>query len=296
LTDLLTGLAAASGIGYLAAAYSVSRWLTRATPGRSPRTPSDLGLPWEPLACRTVDGLRLVGWVVAPPRPRGTVALFHGLRANRHQMLDRTALLAAAGYRCVAFDHRAHGQSGGRRSSFGYHESRDVAAVLALMRQRWPFQPQAALGISMGAAALCYGADQARGLNAIILEGMYHDLLSAFTSRIGSHFPAWIRRMSRGIIWVTEKRLGVRLRQLSPAEHIGDLAPAPVLLLTGTEDPHAPPEDVRRLYERCRGPRELCLVSGAGHEDVHQRGGRYYEDCVLTFLDRWLAEPRALAS
>src|SRR5262249_37475828 len=141
LTDLLTGLAAASGVGYVAAAYGGSRGLTRVTPGAPRRTPSDLGLAWEPLTCRTADGLRLVGWAVTPPRPRGTVALFHGLRAGRAQTLGRTALLAAAGYRCVAFDHRAHGQSGGRRSSFGYYEGRDAAAVLALLRQRWPHQP-----------------------------------------------------------------------------------------------------------------------------------------------------------
>ena len=34
-------------------------------------------------------------------------------------------------------EHRLHGESGGRKSSFGYHEGRDVAAVLNLVRDRW---------------------------------------------------------------------------------------------------------------------------------------------------------------
>jgi len=58
------------------------------------------------------------------------VALFHGLRDNRGYLLGRTAFLAAAGYRCVAVDHRAPGETGGKRTSFGFYESRDVAAVL----------------------------------------------------------------------------------------------------------------------------------------------------------------------
>src|SRR4051794_4985553 len=100
LADMLSGLALATGVGYVAAAYTMSRWLTRASPRRLQRTPTEYGLPWEPLECRTADGLRLAGWVVTPARPRATVLLFHGIRENREQTLDRTAFLAVAGYRC----------------------------------------------------------------------------------------------------------------------------------------------------------------------------------------------------
>ena len=108
------------------ALFCVLRGPTR---GRPPQTPSDLGLAWEPLECVTPDGLRLAGWSVTPSRPRATVILFHGLRHNRGQTLARTGFLAGAGYRCVAFDHRGHGESAGKRTSFGYYEGRDVAAV-----------------------------------------------------------------------------------------------------------------------------------------------------------------------
>lgn len=288
LPDLLARLAVASGVGYVATAYSVSRWMTKATPGRPRRTPSDQGLPWEHLSCRTVDGQRLAGWVVTPPTPRATVVLFHGIRNNREQTLDRTAFLSAAGYRCVAFDHRAHGESTGRRTSFGYHESRDVQAVLDLVRQCWPNQPCAALGISMGAAALCYAAEHTRQLSAVILESVYHDIATAFRSRIGTRYPAWFHRFSHGVIWVTERRLGLRLHQLAPVGYVGQLAPAPVLLLTGTDDPHAPPEDAQRLYDRCEGPRELWLVPRASHRDVFEVGGLVYQERILAFLARWL--------
>src|SRR5205807_827090 len=122
-----------------------------------------------------------------------------------------TAFLAEAGYRCVAFDHRAHGESDGKRTSFGYHERRDVAAVLALVRASWPAQPRAVLGLSMGAAALCYAAEHVRGFNAVILESLYHDIASAFANRINSTYPASFRRLTRGVLWVTGKRLGLQV-------------------------------------------------------------------------------------
>jgi len=293
--EVLAGLAAASGIGYVATAYTVSRWLTRTSRSRPYPTPERHGLPFENVECVTADGYRLRGWVVEPPAARATVTLFHGLRHNRAQTLDRIAFLAAAGYRCVAFDHRAHGQSEGRRTSFGYNESRDVTAVLETVRQRWPHQPVAALGISMGAAALCFAAGQLPRLDAVLLESLYHDLDSTFRKRIGTRFPSWFRRFRRGVIWVTERRLGLRLEQIAPVNYVDGFAPAPVLLLTGSADGLAPPSDSERLFARCPEPRELAIIPDVDHTNMVEGGGHRYRDTILDFLERNLRRVRRAA-
>lgn len=289
VAELLTRLALASGVGYVAAAYTVSRWLTRPSRMRPRTDPGHYGLPWYPVRCRTADGVLLAGWVVEPARPRATVALFHGMRGNRERVLDRVAILARHGFRCVAFDLRAHGESGGRRTSFGFHERHDAAAVLDWLRQRWPDQPRAAVGISMGAAAVCYAAQLTRGWNVVVLESCYLNIARAFENRLRDGLPPWYRRLSRGVVWLTERRLGVRLAQLAPVDHVGDLAPAPVFVLTGAADPHAPPDEARQLYERCRGPRELWVVPDAGHRDVFDKGGVEYRRRVVGFLERHLS-------
>jgi pimeloyl-ACP methyl ester carboxylesterase len=271
----------------LAAAYRLSCWMTRGTPGRPQRTPADLGLSFDRAECRTADGLRLLGWVAAPPLPRATALLFHDVRGGRETMLPRVALLAAAGYRCLAFDHRAHGESDGRRTSFGYHEARDVAAVLALARRRWPGQPLAALGVGMGAAALCFAARDLRGVRAVVLEGLYPDLGSAILERLGSAAsPRWLRRLGQAVVRVTECRLGPRLSEVTPVRHVGSLGATPVLLLAGDEDPHAPAAGQRLLFDHCRGPRELHRVPRAGRHDLVERGGVFYREPLLAFLDR----------
>jgi alpha-beta hydrolase superfamily lysophospholipase len=198
--------------------------------------------------------------------------------------------LTRAGYRCVAFDHRAHGQSQGHKTSFGYYESRDVAASLELIRRYWPRQPVAALGISMGAAALCFAGRRLAACAGVILESMYYDIHRAFFNRLGVGYPAWFKRLSSGLVGMTERRLGLRLTQLAPIDHISALAPAPVLLLTGSADDYARPEEVQRLYERCHDPREIWLVPGANHSNVCQMGGQLYRQRVLSFLDGWLSK------
>ena len=273
---------------YIAAAYAASRWLTRPTRGKPARTPNDYGIAWQPVHCQTADGLHLCGWVLDAAQPRATIVLHHGLRGSREQMLERAVLLARAGYRCVAFDHRGHGESDGGYTSFGYHEARDAAAVCDFVRQRWPTEPRAVLGMSMGAAAICFAAEKTRQYNAIILESLYHDIASAFTARLKTMYPLWFRPLVRGIIWATEWRLGVRLGQVLPSAFIGQLAPAPVLLLTGSEDDHADGITAQRLFDRCKEPRELWIVPGAHHTDVLEVAGTVYEERILDFLERRL--------
>lgn len=278
----------------MAQAYAVSRWLTRAAPGRPRRTPGELGLSWEPCACWTGDGLRLVGWVVTPARPRATMALFHGLRGSREELLPYIGLFAGAGYRCVAFDHRAHGESDGRRTSFGYHEARDVAAVLDWVQQRWPHQPQALLGRCLGAGAVCFAGVGRRRPVAVVLESLYPRLESLTFRHVPSgHAP---RRFWEGVLWMTARRLGVPLADIAPARHLVGVAPAPVLLAAGSQDECMFPAALRRLVDACGGPCELHLAVGAGRADLPACEAPGYRECLLDFFERRLVSPGRAAA
>ncbi|MBI2807016.1 MAG: alpha/beta hydrolase [Planctomycetes bacterium] len=292
LAGLWPRVIAHSGVGYLAVAYGVSRWLTRRSPAVV-SAPVGLGeVKLENPICVTTDGVRLQGWIIEPPTPRGTIALFHGLRGNRMSLLDRITILIEGGYRCVAFDHRAHGESGGGVTSFGYHERHDVAAVAQLVTSRWPDEPRAALGFSMGAAALCFAGPNTHAFDAIILESVYHDLARAFHHRIGGVFPEWFQHFRRGVIWFTQRRLGVPIHEIAPIDHIARLVPRPTLLLTGSDDPHAPPHEVRTLAEQMPESARFHIIAGADHENVVAQGGDGYRQLLLAFLDRHLANSR----
>ena len=295
LTEWIVRVGLSSRIGVLAAEYFIARWLTKPAHKRISRTPLELGLSWEALTCVTEDSHSLRGWLVSPASPRATVLLFHGIRHNRQQMLSRVAFLVPAGYRCVVFDHRAHGESDGRRVSFGYHERHDVRAVLRLARQRWPEQPLGILGMSMGAAAICFGAAEvAQHCKAVIIESLYHDILCAFANRLQSgYYPSYFRHLVQGVIRRCERRIGESAQVLTPADWIAALAPVPFLLVSGSQDEHATPAEAERLFARRQGPGEFLLVPGAGHEDVCEVGGDLYRNKVLDFFARHLFGSRA---
>ncbi len=278
---------AATGVGYLAIAYAVARWLTRPSPAVLDQLEELPSCSIEAIECRTSDGLLLKGWAIEPPSPRATVALFHGLRGNRLSMLERVRVLTAAKYRCVAFDHRAHGASGGTYTSFGYHEGQDVVAVSQFLRARWPKQPSAALGCSMGAAAIC-AAGEGAAFDAFVLESLYYDLSRAFECRIGCDFPVWFGYFRAGIVWFIEHRLALRVADVAPAAYISRLAARPMLLVTGSEDCHSPPADVEAIASVVADSAQFAVIPGAGHVDLFEKGGASYQELLLSFLDQQL--------
>jgi pimeloyl-ACP methyl ester carboxylesterase len=273
-----------SGVGYLAAAYTVSRFLIRPRRRAIRTTPAEFGLTFQSIALIAEDGITLAGWLIEPPQPRGTVALFHGMRHNRGQMLSRIRFLTAAGYRCLCIDHRAHGESGGKRISFGWYEARDVRAVARWIAENYADQPRFALGISMGAAAVCFAGPDC-GWSAVILEGIYADLRRAFRRRIGALYPAWFGELYPATVWFTQKRLRVRLEQIRPVDAIQHWRGVRVLGLTGTLDPLAPLADMIEVLAACPGEAAAAVILGAGHNDVCEVGGAVYRDRLIRFLE-----------
>src|SRR4051794_15482905 len=119
----------------------------------------------------------------------------------------------------------------------------------------------------MGAAAMCFAGEACHAFDALILESVYHDLACTFQHRVGCDYPSWFAHFRAGIVWLTERRFGVRIDQVAPLAHVARLAPRPVLLLTGSEDPHARPDEVRLLADQVSATARFHVLPGVGHED-----------------------------
>jgi hypothetical protein len=136
-----TGLNILFGIALLAIALSFVLVYTNTHPPRYPLhvPPSDLGRPYDRVSFVTEDGVTLEGWLVGPDhvaKKAPAVIICHGLGANKSDFTDLAVQRALRGYWALTFDFRAHGKSGGSRSSLGYHEQKDVKAAHAFLLSR----------------------------------------------------------------------------------------------------------------------------------------------------------------
>ena len=273
----------AIGLPYVMAVAMVYR--PKATPADDPQT--QLGFNFEPVRFSSSDGVRLHGWWIpaAAARPGDlkdrphwgtrTVVLCHGLGANKSNQLVMAQDLVPAGYNVLAFDFRAHGQSGGQFTTFGDLERNDVLAAVRWLRQARPSQSRHIYGVgaSMGAAALVAAAadegEDGQALEALALYGTYDDLGSLVDSLAGHYFiPPLDWLATNAGLPIASAHVGRRLGKFSPAREIAGLWPRPVLVIHGKSDRIIGFKHGQDLYDAALQPKYRYWVDRGDHNDV----------------------------
>lgn len=226
-------------------------------------------------------GRRVAGTYLAGPGP-GAVLLLHGIHADRRQMLRRAAFLHALGYTVFSIDLPGQGASTAPVVTFGLDEALGVRAALAELRRRAPGQPIGVVAVSLGAAAFVLCRDCGR-VDAVVLESMYPTIEEAVANRLRMRLGPVGSALAPLLLWQVPLRLGIDLAQLRPIDGIGALD-APLLIVGGGADTHTTPAETRRLFASADAPKELWIVPGAAHVDLHDYMTAEYERRIGGFL------------
>lgn len=98
------------------------------------------------------DGIDFHGYHGACANPKAVVALVHGVGEHSERYKHLGDFLTDNGYIFAAFDHRGHGQSGGKRGHTPAYSqmSEDVDQFLTKVRAFYPSLPVFLYGHSMG--------------------------------------------------------------------------------------------------------------------------------------------------
>ncbi len=239
------------------------------------------------LTLASPSGAQLAAWLLAPDAPIGAVALLHGVRANRSDMLPRAELLWRSGYVVLAPDLQAHGESTGDRITFGNLEAHDAEACLAYLREHFPGLHVGGVGVSLGGAALVLAGNRAHS-EAAVLEAVFPTIAEATDNRLSMRVGVFSRVLTPLLLFQLKPRLGIGVDDLRPIDTIGSMR-CPVLVLAGTADHHTTEAQTRALFAAANEPKELWLVPGASHDDLQRFDASGYARHVVGFLDRYLA-------
>ena len=280
----------AVGLPYVMAVVMTYR--PKVAPPDDPQT--QLGFKFERVEFTADDGTRLAGWWIpadaqggrslgrrrgsAPPSPHAgkhTVILCHGLASSKSNQLILGRRLVPGGFNVLAFDFRAHGESGGQLTSFGAREKRDVLAAVRWVRETHPEQSQRVYGVgaSMGGAALIAAAadpsPEGQAIAAIATYAVYDDLDLLVRDLSREHFERPLGWLLEHVgVPVASAHAGVNLTTFAPAREVSRVWPRPILYIHGREDEIIPFARGQNLFDFTPQPKYHLWYPKGTHNDV----------------------------
>jgi pimeloyl-ACP methyl ester carboxylesterase len=226
------------------------------------------------------DGVSLQGWRGdAVGKHRGTLIYLHGVADNRASGAGVISRFQKRGFDVVAYDSRAHGESGGEACTYGYYEKEDLRRVLDTVRPG----PVILVGSSLGAAVALQLAATDNRVSAVVAAECFSDLKTVVTERAPFFFTSGVTGRA---IQLAEQEGHFQIESVSPAAAARAIK-VPTLIIHGANDTDTSPDHSRRIYNSLAGPKQLSLVKGARHNE--SLSGTIWTD-IENWIDKALAD------
>lgn len=243
---------------------------------------------------RSYDNTKLAALLLLPDRaPVGLVIVLHGLTDSKEAMLDIARCVADAGYIAVTPDFRAHGSSGGRYTSLGFHERQDMKALLDHLEGRGcDVSRVGVIGGSLGAAVALQWAGVDPRVRAVVAVAPFADLQTEIAYMFRQHNVTGLKAML--IASAAQSAGNFKIKDVSPIAAVRSID-TPILLAHGLSDDIIPVDESRRLFEAARGPVALQLVEGK-HVNIREALGHEFVERSIDWMNAYVGPNRGTAA
>jgi len=243
--------------------------------------PPNLGAPFEEVAFKTGDGLRLQGWYV-PSKNRAAVIVFPGRRGPQRQ----TRMLVRHGYGVLLFDRRGEGESEGDPNVFGWAGTRDLKGAIAFLQRRPDVDREriGGIGLSVGGEMLLQAAAETDDLAATVSEGAG---IRSVREATGLGWSRPLEVVVSAVATAGTALFGNDVPPPSLEDLVPRIAPRPVFFIYATNGQGG--ENLNPDFYAAAGePKELWEVTVGKHTGGITAVPAEYERRVVGFLDRAL--------
>ena len=292
-TSAAVWLSLGAGAGLLMVLRHVLHRSLAPQPTLAGTTPAELGLPAEVVRIPAARGLNLFAWFVpvddAGPVP--AVVLLHGWGGNASTLLPAAQALHRGGYAVLLPESRNHGRSDhdGHSSLPRFAEDLDSALDWLAAQPGIDATRLAALGHSVGGAAVLLSASRRRDLAAVVSVSAFSHPEQVMRRWLAArHVPYW------PLGWLVnrhvERVIGKRFAAIAPVATLCRVS-CPVLLVHGRQDIRVPPDDARRILS-AKGPAHTELLELDGTHEAFADLDQAMRE-VSAFLDRAMGRAAA---
>lgn len=250
--------------------------------------PEDFDLVYQRLEIATTDSIQLKGYhIKAHVAPAKAVILFvHGIGGCKEHFLPLSQAMALEGYESLLIDSRAHGESGGDYTSYGYKEKKDLAHLVDYMKQYNDTIPIGIWGNSMGGAIALQAMEYDKRIEFGIIESTFtslreivYDYQAGYTYGLRMPWLCDIALDKAGVIgdFIPD--------EVSPLRAVQNIEQA-VFIAHGQKDENIDFSYGQRLFENLATPhKKFVPVKEGGHFNLSEKGGSTYKQELIQFLN-----------
>ena len=245
----------------------------------------------EQLTITSPSGYAIKGIFLKPLETTSTVIICHGVTENKINSMKYARMFERLGFNAVVYDHRRHGDSEGKTTSYGHYEKFDLQAMVEAVRER--IGENALLGIhgeSMGAAT------------TILYAGTLESKADFYVSDCAfSNFPELLTIIFKDSLLINPKytipfaniflrfRDGYSLSEVNPLKAVTEID-KPVLFIHSEPDTFIPADMSKQLYEAKKGDKMLKIFDKGAHAKSFNESPVEYEQTVAKFLHEYVPQ------
>ena len=248
------------------------------------KKPDAYGYAYEPVAFDGHDGTDLKGWYVPAATPTTkAVLLLHGHTSNKDRFFEKYAGWLHNDYNLFIYDSRFHGESAGTITTLGWHERRDAAKALEIVKAKGNTSI-GVMGESMGGSVAIGVAADKPEIKAVWADCAFDSLHDAIAPRAKARkYP-----LPDYVAWSVVRTASIRAKHLvasaDPIKCVKSISPRPVYLVHGEADDDTLPLNSQKLFDEAAMPKTYWTVPGADHAQSWEKAPAEYQSRLQTFF------------
>jgi len=242
-------------------------------------------IPFQNIEIITKDSIKLKGYFVKSriDTTYASIILIHGIGGCKEHFTDLSIDLANRGYNSWLFDNRAHGESGGQFSTYGYKEKEDISEIVDQIKR---YNQNLKIGIwgnSLGGAIAIQAIEKDNRIDFGIIESTFTDLNQiVYDYQKRYSYNIGLKWMCDLTLENAETITDFKPDEVKPINSVKNIT-KPMFIAHGNKDENIKFEYGKSLYENLASKDE---VDGADHYNMLIIGGDKYKKRLFNFIKK----------
>jgi fermentation-respiration switch protein FrsA (DUF1100 family) len=230
-------------------------------------------------------GYSIKGSLITPHQTNRYIIICHGVTVNRLNSVKYMNFFLQKGWNVLIYDHRRHGESGGKTTSYGHYEKFDLQSVVHWLKKE--VGDSIVLGIhgeSMGAVTtLLYAGMVEDAADFYIADCPFTELEAQLLYRLKVEFKVpsvLVMPIAKPFVQLRDR---YSIKGVSPLNAIANIQ-KPVLFIHSKDDDYIPAEMSKQLYEKKQGFKKLYIAEKGSHAMSYAENREEYSRVIDDFF------------